>query len=598
LAYLSAAVVLATATAELYDDLLLPDWTPRFVLVLLIIGLPIALVLAWAQELRPEEGSTPGIEESADSPMGTGSRLEDVSDPNHLNPGLRPVDPGLGSLHPDLPTTQPGPSPALSPGVSPEVSAESSPDVSAETFQRSIVVLPFDNLSPDPDQEYFCDGMTEEIISDLSGLRSLRVISRTSAMLLKGSGKDLRAIGRELSVRYVLEGSVRKAGDRLRVTAQLIDARDDAHLWSEKYDGKLGDVFEIQENVARAIVAALALKLSPREEAWIQEVPVTDVRAYEAYLRARHGTWEGTPEALERARQQMENGLEIAGPNALFYAGLGYVYFQMVNLGLAQEDLILRAEENAHRALELDPGSGEAHLVLGLVYQAFRGDQRASFWHFRKALERKPNDAEALLWLAVGDTLVGRIEEGRSLVQKALQVDPVNPVVQFGPVFVDLWDGRFDRPEEELTLWFRLEPNSPPALVFSALALCYAGREERSTALLDENLQPELPDVFTALGRLLQSSLQGNRAEEMSLPSQLENTVRRDAQLSYFLADLNAMGAQTQAALRWLETAAGRGFCNYPFVAKHDPMLANIRDEPDFQRIAARMKEEWQSFDA
>jgi adenylate cyclase len=153
--------------------------------------------------------------------------------------------------------------------------------------ERSIVVLPFANLSPDPDNEYFSDGLTEEIISDLSAVRALNVISRTSAMQLKGTTRDIRTLGRELGVRYVLEGGVRKAGDRLRITAQLIDARTDNHLWTEKFSGTMDDIFEVQERVSREIVNALNVTLTPDEDRRLADRPVRDARAYDLYLRAR-----------------------------------------------------------------------------------------------------------------------------------------------------------------------------------------------------------------------------------------------------------------------------------------------------------------------
>jgi len=175
--------------------------------------------------------------------------------------------------------------------------------------QLSIVVLPFENISPERENEYFADGLTEEVITDLSQVRALRVISRTSAMRLKGSGKDIRTIASDLGVRYVLEGSVRKAGNNLRITAQLIEAASDVHLWANKYSGTINDIFEIQEQVSRAIVAALKMKLAPDEERRIAEKPLTNVHAYDAYLRARQDIWKWTKPALERARLHLENAL-------------------------------------------------------------------------------------------------------------------------------------------------------------------------------------------------------------------------------------------------------------------------------------------------
>ena len=241
-AYGATALATALAVAELYDDVGLPEGTPRFVIFLLIAGFPVALGLAWAYEVRPEEARRPE------------------------------------------PAT--GPQPASD--------VPSKPRAGVSEGRRSIVVLPFDNISPDAGDAYLSDGLTEEITADLSFIRALRVISRSSAMALKESGGGVREMAERMAVQYVLEGSVRKLGDNLRVTAQLVDATTDEHLWAEKYDGTLGDVFSMQEEVSRAIVHALKLEIGPEEARHLAERPVDDPQAYIYYLRAREETWKLT----------------------------------------------------------------------------------------------------------------------------------------------------------------------------------------------------------------------------------------------------------------------------------------------------------------
>ncbi|MCG8606728.1 serine/threonine-protein kinase, partial [bacterium] len=196
--------------------------------------------------------------------------------------------------------------------------------------EKGIVVLPFENLSPEEDNEYFSDGLTEEIITDLSQVRSLRVISRNSAMMLKSTKKSLKQIGRELNVQYALPGGVRKAGDDLRITAQLIDCQTDAHLWAEKYRGTLEDVFEIQEKVSQSIIDSLQVRLSVGEKQKLADRPIENVHAYECYLRARQEIWRFTSEGLERATQLINTALEMTGDNELLYAAQGLVLVQSV----------------------------------------------------------------------------------------------------------------------------------------------------------------------------------------------------------------------------------------------------------------------------
>ena len=206
------------------------------------------------------------------------------------------------------------------------LAALEAPEAPAAAPKKAIVVLPFANLSPDPDNAYFADGLMEEVIADLSRVRALTVISRTSSVKLKETGWDLRRIGRELNVRYALEGSVRRAGSTLRITAQLIDIETDAHLWAEKYSGTVDDVFDLQERLSRQIVEALRITLSPPEDREIAERPIADIRAFEYYQRARQEYYRYSAEGMVAARALAEHGLAVVGPNEALYGMLGTVY--------------------------------------------------------------------------------------------------------------------------------------------------------------------------------------------------------------------------------------------------------------------------------
>ncbi len=468
----------------------------------------------------------------------------------------------------------------------------------SEPVIKSIVVLPFANLSPDPENEYFSNGLTDEIIADLSKLQSLRVISRNSAMQLKGTDKDTKTIGRELNVQCVLEGTVRRAGDRLRITAQLIDAAKDAHLWTEKYDGVLEDVFDMQEQVSRSIVDALMLELSPEEERRLAERPIDNAQAYECYLRARQQIWLFTKEALDHARQHLQNGLAIIGENALLLAGMGYAYSQYVNIGLEHEEYLEKAEEYARKALALDPESPEAHIVLGLT-TSIRGDLKTGFYHLKQALARKPDDPHALLWVVVVHTLVGRVDEAYPLAERLARVDPLTPMSIWCEAFLDVMGGRFDVASEEVTKWFRMEPQSPAALLHCALFLAYCSRYDEARELIRGNVHPGLEDQFTRMTLLLEGALDGDSSGFQGIETEdFEKWARRDPQFSYFVAGIHALAGLKEKALEWLSNAVDRGFINYPFIAEHDPLLQSIRSEPRLRNIAARARYEWEHFEA
>jgi TolB-like protein len=541
--YAAVAFVIWQVAEIAVPGLNLPNIVLTTVILLTILGFPVALALAWAFDITPE-----GVK-----------RTE-----SETTAAERPAVPSV--------------------------------DVPAE--RKSIVVLPFDNMSPDPQDAYLSDGLTEEIITGLSCCGPLRVISRNSATALKGTQKDTRTIARELDVQYVLEGSVRKAGNDLRITAQLIDGRTDEHLWSERYSGTLDDVFEMQERLSCSIVDALMLKLSPEEERRLTERPIDNVQAYECYLRARQEIWLFTKDALDRARQHLQNGLEIIGENTLLLAGMGYVYAQYANIGVEQEEYIEKAEGCARKALEQDPESAEAHIVLGFTHMWFRGDQKKGFYHLRQALARKPDDPHTLAWLVVGHTVVGRVDEAYPLAERLARVDPLTPASIWRKAYLDVWGGRFDVGSEEVTKWLQLEPQNPMALMMGALLLAYCSHYDEARDLIRGNVQAGLEDVVTRMALLLEGVLDGDTSRFPEIVTDdFEKWARRDPQYSYIVADLHALAELKEEALDWLSNAVDRGFINYPFIAEHDPLLEPLRSEPRFRDIAVRAKREWEDFD-
>ncbi len=310
--------------------------------------------------------------------------------------------------------------------------------------QPSIVVLPFDDMSPGHDSEYFADGLTDEIIGKLSQVRTLKVISRTTAMAFKGTRKPLRAIAEEVKVRYVLEGSVAKAGNSLRINAKLIDANSDTPLWADQRSGTLDDVFDMQDRVSRAIVDGLRLKLTPAEERQIARRPIANAQAYDAYLRARNVIMQFTGgKELQEAEQFLQNSLKLTGDNALIYAGLGGVYYHYVDIGISQEEALRKAEAYAEQALRLDPETAQAHMVLGAV-SAARGDQRQAVRHFKQGLSSAPNDFDTIMWLVVIYSLSGKTSAGWPLVDRLVHIDPLNPWTPIAQAVMYLSEGRFD----------------------------------------------------------------------------------------------------------------------------------------------------------
>jgi serine/threonine protein kinase len=458
----------------------------------------------------------------------------------------------------------------------------------------SIVVLPFENISPDPENEYFADGLTEEVIADLTQVRALRIISRTSAMRLKGSGKDIRTIAMELGVRYVLEGSVRKAGNSLRITSQLIDAATDTHLWAGKYAGNMDDVFDIQEKVSRAITEALKVKLTAGEEQRLAQRPFTSIKAYDCYLKARKSLQNFSSDGLAEAERLLLEGLELAGENALLCAGLARVHFEHVNLCLEGEEGLEEAESCARKALDLDAECAPANLVLGLV-EHMRGNLRAAVRFLNRALDFDPNDTDTLWFLAWFHLwITGQPHEAMRAARRHVEVDPGNPMGRVVMGMAHMVEGRFD----EGLLVLQGIPGDFPAIRYSrASVLAAAGRKEEAMRLLEAFEPVEDFEIWRHFALFLKFALKGEtqRFPEVLRP-QFVRLAELDACTAFSFAEFYALAGDDKNALMWLEKAVSRGYLNYPFLSRHDPYFSRLRSDPRFQQQLLRVKQDWEKF--
>jgi len=477
------------------------------------------------------------------------------------------------------------------------VAPAATPQLARQTWQDSIAVLPFKDFSPQKDQEYFCDGMMEDIITKLSSIRDLKVISRTSAMQYTKTDKSIGEIGRELGVGAVLEGSVQKEKDRIRVTAQLIRTADDAHLWAERYDRELASVFEVQDEISMAIVAALKLKLTAREKQGISKLPIDNVAAYECYLRATHEIRRFDEASLDRALQDLQNGITIIGDNALLYSGLAYAYYQYVNIGVKQEEYIEKAEAYAKKALALDPDCPQAYVVLGKIYSAFRGNQQEAVRQYKKALSVNPNEQSALSSLASSYVDAGKTAAALAVLEKCRQVDPLN--VQNYNLQFDLYmmDGKYELALEWSRGKYEADPESPFAQGVYAVTLAYNNKVEEAISMVDKAVAATPNNVMAKFGLLLKYGLlkERDKAFQVMTP-EFQETCKRDYAWSYNVgSSLSLLDAKSEA-LDWLENSVNRGFINYPFFER-DPFLDNIRGEERFKKLMERVKYEWEHFE-
>jgi len=469
--------------------------------------------------------------------------------------------------------------------------------ISLPEWKNSIVVLPFENISPEEGQDYFCDGMTEEIITDLSSIHDLRVISRSSAMMLKGSKKDVRDIARELDVQYVLEGSVRKAGNDLRITAQLIDATSDAHLWAEKYSGTLDDVFDIQEKVSRSIVDALKLKLSPEEGKKLAKRSIDNVQAYEYYLKASEEITKFSEDAINHALRYLQNAVDIIGDNALLYSGMAFAYWNLVNIGAEQEDYLVKAEKYAKKALLLDPESSLAHVILGFV-DSFREKALESLPCFKKAPEINRDEIFAFAGILSVYHFTGKMSAAVPYCERLMQIDPLSFPANWYKGAQYYYDGQFNLSLQAWQRLYELHPENPFSHFMYGLILAYNNEIDKAISIIDQNAGKNPDTLFAKLGLILKYALQGDKGKALQeITPDFQKTVRRDCGFSHYLSGFLALINQKKEALEWLENAVKNGLINYPFLAEKDPFLENIRGEPRFKKLMERVKYEWENFE-
>jgi len=453
-----------------------------------------------------------------------------------------------------------------------------------ETPPASIVVLPFANRSPDAENEFFSDGLTEEIIADLASLRALSVISRTSSMRLKGTDKDVRTIGRELGVRYVLEGSVRKAGQSLRITAQLIDATTDQPLWAEKYAGTMDDVFEVQERVAREIVAALGITLTSEEDRHLAQRPIEDARAFELFLQARQEMRRYDAAAIERGEEFVRRAIAIAGEAVPLQALSAWGKVARVRAGLAPDKRGLdEATTVAENVLRAAPDAPYGHALLGFIdYE--RGAMPEAISHLRAALEREPNDADALFYLGICLQACGHIEAGERTAQRLMASDPLSPLSWLLSGLMPWWSGRASAGIANLERALAMDPGN--AIIRwtlgygRALAGDVSGASGDAQVLLKE--APALP--YTRQLAALVYAMEGRQSEARAL---LEGVLGLDAHHKFHLSESCCMAGDTDRALALLEEAVNTGFHPGDFIACHGPFLEPLRGTPRFEAIAA-----------
>jgi eukaryotic-like serine/threonine-protein kinase len=476
----------------------------------------------------------------------------------------------------------------------PSTVGQSRPAPEAPADKPSIVVLPFENLSADPDNEFFSDGLTDEIITDLSQIRTLRVISRNSSMQLKGARKDLKALATELGVRYVLSGSVRKSASAVRITAQLVDPVKDETLWAEKYTGTLEDIFDIQEQISRRIVDALKMQLSPKEDQKLAERRIDNVKAFECYHRSRHELYKFTKEGLDHALVLIDAGLGIAGDNELLYAAKGAVHWQYVNAAIrANAGDIEQAEQCVTNVFALNPDSAAGHALLGMVRQA-QARPLEAIESYKRALAIDPGNVYALGELGRVYGQLGRVRECAAMMQQARIEDPLSTIQDHGYLWSAMMAGDHDLVAREAPRVVRSAPEFAMVRWDLAVALIQQDRLDDARAVLDA--APVEKDA-TIAGRVcvcLRAALDGKQDEALAVIGEHLSACAWNVEWwSWLVAECYAVAGAQEQALDWLENAVTRGFVNYPYLSTSRTFRA-LHGNPRFENLSARVKATWE----
>ena len=460
----------------------------------------------------------------------------------------------------------------------------------SEANKKSIIVLPFENMSPDPDQEYFSDGLTEEIITDLSYIENLLVISRSSAMTFKGSNKKITDIAREVNVRYVLEGSVRKAGNNLRIIAQLIDAETDTHLWAEKYTGTLDDIFDIQEQVSRSIADSLKMKLGQTTEEKLSDKAIKDPYVYELYLKARYEDWQFNEASLNKGEKLLQEGLKLGGENALLYAELSHTYVQYVNNLLkdpeSYPELLDISDKYAKKALKINPNLAVAHYAQGLVlYQSC--NPKAAIQCFERAITIEPNHSESMLYLVLGFMYAAtglNLSKSFNLLEKGKKLDPVSPVSKTGQGWRLLFTGEYQEMVDEFEEWKLVmeEIKSPTSIWFAWLHGLNKDFNE-SFRIIEWVVSHHPGHIMASLGQFMKYAWLKEKDKALATVNKtLEMAVWWDDCYSLNMAEGYAVLEEYDEAFRFLNRAIDYGFTNIDYLTKYDHFLENLRSDKRF----------------
>jgi TolB-like protein len=575
--YAVVAFIIWQAAEIAFPALSLPDWSLTLVVVLTLLGFPIALVLAWAFEITPQ-----GVKRT--EPLAEGAA--------RLEPGKRAIAAtvGIAVLVLSVATTwllvrDTGPTPSVG--------------------RKSIAVLPFDNLSPDPEaDEYFAEGIHDEILAYLSKVGDIKVTSRTSVMRYKESRKSLGEIAAELGVATILEGTVRRAEGRVRITAQLIDAQADEHLWADTYERDYADIFAIQVDVAEQIAAALRVTLTPEAEQRIQKRPTESLAAYDLYLRGRYFWNRRSKDDFYRAIEHFEQAIAEDPGYAQAYAGLADTYNLLaVYWMLPPDEAVPLARAAAERALELDPNVAEAYTCLAHIHTWYDWSWSEAKTGFERALSLDPNYATARHWYSMYLMAQGQPDEALAEARWAVELDPLSVFLRNHLARYLVVRRRYAESIEALNTAAEMDPSigNPHGWLFLVYSLQGHHDEAVEALKVSREVSGANPAELESLQRAYSESgwegvlelqvrrlTERYRAEAAAGESLGTRDMGGDVGLPILIARLYALLGRTDEAFEWLDVALEERRIGL-HTLRYNPIWDGLRSDPRYTAALRRM---------
>jgi TolB-like protein/Tfp pilus assembly protein PilF len=554
-----------------------PEWVVQTLVVLVALGFPIALVLAWAFELTPE-----GIKRADDVAPDESITRKTGHKLVRITVALAVIAAGLFAFQWLRPTslTAPAQNDAVKNFTAP------APPIP----EKSIAVLPFENLSSDKENAYFAEGIQDEILTRLAKVADLKVISRTSTQRFKSSPSDLREIAKQLGVMNILEGSVQKSNDQVRVNVQLINAMTDAHLWADIYDRKLTDIFAVESDIAKTIAETLQARLSGSEKRALSARPTENPEAYQLYLKGRFFWNKRTAADLRKSIDYFNQATEKDPNYALAYAGLAQAWLLLPGYsGGAPQDCFPQAETAAKKALSLDDNSADAHAALGMVKQLFDFDSPGAIAEFERAIKLDPNDATAHHWFANHSlSATGQINREISEMKRALELDPLSFIINTNLGQAYIYANRFDEAIAQLRRTVEMDS----AFYFTHYILGEAlelngqlpeamAEYQKAIALNDD------PFPKALLGHLY--GKMGRKDEARQILEQLRQTREQRYFEAYGLAIIYLGLGNRDEALNWLEQGYRERDGFSMAVIRVDQFLDPLHGDPRFEALAEKI---------